>query len=407
MVLVDEIESEKTYHVEHLDPSDLMANPANWRTHPADQRAAVEQSLDENGYLQTVLVNRRLAEDGGGLVIVDGHLRVEIANDRGEKSLPCRVISVPKWQEHRILLTLDRTAEMAGHDDEALLKLLEESAESALGLPMAYSEDILNDLRSRVFGELEELDGGGEEVRGDSGDDDIERDAVPSRCSRGDVWELGRHMLYVGRWEDAAKTWPFNCADIIHADPPYGIALKPTWSQSEKYRGEEYKPVAGDDQAFDPGPLLNLGVSQVILWGANHYANLLPPSPFWFVWDKQGNAGEDGLDLHRDHADIELAWISVAKPSRLHTHVWDGFRRDSEKGERRIHPNQKPVSIIETALGYLDGETVFEPFGGSGSTLMACERTGRTCYIAELDEQYASYTIARWEAATGLEAVKL
>lgn len=109
---------------------------------------------------------------------------------------------------------------------------------------------------------------------------------------------------------------------------------------------------------------------------------------------------------HIDQADGEFAWTNIKGPARIFHHLWAGFRRDSEKGERRVHPTQKPVALIVEILDFFKaGKIILDLFGGSGSTLMACERTKRSALLMELDPKFVDVIVRRWEQATGKKAV--
>ena len=104
-------------------------------------------------------------------------------------------------------------------------------------------------------------------------------------------------------------------------------------------------------------------------------------------------------------ADCELCYTNIEKPVRMFTHIWDGFRRDSEKGEKRVHANQKPVALFTEIWDKFNmGQVVLDLFGGSGSTLLAAEKTDRVCYMLELDPRYADVIITRWQEFTGQTA---
>lgn len=216
----------------------------------------------------------------------------------------------------------------------------------------------------------------------------------------GDIWQLGRHRLLCGDCYDLEATSLLLdgfSPDILHCDPPYGINLKTDWSKTNG----RYDAVIGDSAPFDPSPFL-WSAPVVLMWGANHYADLLPASSCWIVWDKQCKEG-----LHRDHADCELCWSSKPGPARMIHHVWDGFRRDSEKGVKRIHPTQKSVAVIKTLLDFYQGQRIYDPFLGSGATVLACEESNRTCRGCEIDPYYCSQIIHRWEQATDRKGEKI
>jgi DNA modification methylase len=141
-----------------------------------------------------------------------------------------------------------------------------------------------------------------------------------------------------------------------------------------------------------------------IWWGANHYASdaTLPNSSCWICWDKQES------NNHIDQADCEFAWTNFSQPARIFHHLWAGFRRDSEKGIERVHPTQKPVALLVEILDFFKaGHTIVDLFGGSGSTLIACEQTKRNAYIMEIDPKYCDVIVSRWENATGKQAERL
>jgi DNA modification methylase len=112
------------------------------------------------------------------------------------------------------------------------------------------------------------------------------------------------------------------------------------------------------------------------------------------VWDKENTA---------QFADAELAWTNQDSAVRIFKHMWNGLLKDSEHNEKRIAPTQKPVALAEWCYQQYgkEGDVVLDLFGGSGTAMIAAERTGRTCYMAELSERYCDLIIARWEAASG------
>lgn len=169
----------------------------------------------------------------------------------------------------------------------------------------------------------------------------------------------------------------------------------------------KYYPIIGDDSintAVNAATLcLELwGKATQVWWGGNYYCHMLPPSSGWLVWDKE-NTG--------NFADVELAWTNRDKAARLFRHMWNGLMKASEKGQRRIHPTQKPIALAEWAFrefGTAD-DVIFDPFLGSGMSVIAAERVGdgRRVYGCELSPHYIDRICERWEAETGKEAVLL
>lgn len=181
--------------------------------------------------------------------------------------------------------------------------------------------------------------------------------------------------------------------DLIVTDPPYGIAYKPGlggqgWrgaggKRIHKTWGDQGVVVRGDDEPFDPAPILAFGLPTV-LWGGNHYASRLPDASRWLIWDKRvGNPSND-------FADCEMAWTNLGGPARLFHHKWQGLVRDSQRGEKRHHPAEKPVSVMSWALGLCPEGTVLDPYMGSGSTLVAAKRSGRRAIGIEIEEKWCA-----------------
>lgn len=234
-------------------------------------------------------------------------------------------------------------------------------------------------------------------------DPDSIPEKVEPKAKLGDIYQLGSHRLMCGDSVsiqnveillDGAKP------EIAYIDPPYGINLLS--KEAKLGKSSKYRPIIGDENtqiAKDSfGICAALDIPVMIFWGANHYSASLPDSSCWVVWDKQGGKSVT-------FADCELAWTNLKMPVRLFQHIWDGFRRDSEKGNKRVHPTQKPVALAESVFTLCESNGfVLDLFGGSGSTLIACEKTNRKCFMMELDPHYVSIIIARWEKYTGQEA---
>lgn len=162
-----------------------------------------------------------------------------------------------------------------------------------------------------------------------------------------------------------------------------------------------YRPVHGDDKPFDPSPLLNIA-EDVIIFGGNYFASKLPDSRCWIVWDKN-NTG--------NFADAELAWTSFDKGVTLYKFTWNGLVREGKRdieGVNRVHPTQKPVGLFAEIIKDFtqDGVTVIDPYLGSGTTLLACQLTGRRGIGIEIDPAYCAVTLERLQGL-GLEPKRL
>lgn len=214
----------------------------------------------------------------------------------------------------------------------------------------------------------------------------------------GDIWQLGRHRLMCGSSTDkesVLKLTENNPIYLIYTDPPYGMnAVSKSGVLSKNYKTD----IMGDDDnsvaisAFMLASEMYRNTNQ-IWWGANYYTECLPSSECWIVWDKNNGAS--------DQTDCELAWANFRSVVRQ-------FTMASEK-KNRVHPTQKPVKLFAEIVKKFDKnnnfKTVLDLFGGSGSTIIACEQLDRTCYTMELDEKYCDVIIKRWETFTGEKAV--
>lgn len=238
-------------------------------------------------------------------------------------------------------------------------------------------------------------------------------DSVPSipkvpKSQRGQIFALGNHRLMCGDSCDIAAVEELldgTKPEIIYTDPPYGVSIVDGPGRN-RLRELGYGVVEGDNSTQVAIDAFNLAfalqIPVMIFWGANYYASSLPNSPCWIVWDKQG-----GKSI--DFADCELAWTNTKKPARIFQHIWDGFRRESEKGDKRVHPTQKPVALAEWCIDRFapDAKAVLDLFGGSGSTMIACELKNKACFMMELSESYVDVIIERWIKFTGKEVYRI
>tara|TARA_R100001163_G_scaffold46381_1_gene34858 strand:- start:186 stop:872 length:687 start_codon:yes stop_codon:yes gene_type:complete len=202
---------------------------------------------------------------------------------------------------------------------------------------------------------------------------------------------IGDCTLYQGDCLEILPT--LHGVDAVVTDPPYGINL-PTDYKSRK-RGVshiDYPKIKNDDRDFDPEPFLSF--PHVVLFGANYFASALPKSSGWIVWDKRKGR------MQNDQADGELAWTNCIKGVRIFQHEWNGYHRDSERGEH-YHATQKPVALFEWILSFkwITAQTILDPFMGSGTTGVACAKMGRKFIGIELEPKYFDIACKRIEDA--------
>jgi site-specific DNA-methyltransferase (adenine-specific) len=221
---------------------------------------------------------------------------------------------------------------------------------------------------------------------------------------------IGDAHLQLGDCLEALPALPN--VDAVITDPPYGHGWTGIGKRSTAppARGgvlwgeRRVSPaIIGHDLPFDPVPFLALNVP-CLFWGANHYADKLPSSPAWLVWDKR-----EGTTSNYQ-SDCELAWCNVGGSARLFHHLWNGLSMKSGSDETkrtrgalpRLHPTQKPVALMEWCIqkiGAKAGATILDPYMGSGTTGVACAKMGRKFVGVEIDPKYFEIACRRIDAA--------
>lgn len=362
--------------IKDVDIKEIKAYAKNPRKNDAAVEA-VANSIKEFGWKQPLVIDPTTME------IVAGHTRYKAAKKLGCKTVPCVMaddLTAEQIKAYR--LADNKTAELAEWDF-----------------------DLLGD----ELGDIEDIDMAefGFDLSAISDDDEVTEDQVPELDEEnetivkpGDIWQLGEHRLMCGDSTDKAtieRLMDGKKADMVFTDPPYGMnAVSKSGVLSERYKTD----IMNDDTnevaiaAFLLCQKMFADVKQV-WWGANYYTECLPSAECWIVWDK--NNGES------DQTDCELGWSNFRSVVRQ-------FTLASEK-TNRVHPTQKPIKLIQMILDKFDKDksykVILDLFGGSGSTLIACEQVGRRCYMMELDPRYCDVIVKRWEKLTGQTAVKL
>lgn len=231
----------------------------------------------------------------------------------------------------------------------------------------------------------------------------------PAISKLGEVYQLGRHRLMCGdatKIEDVEKLMDGQKADMVFTDPPYGVAVvgeNGKIGAGNLAKNKTYSPIIGDETTQTAKDAYNLfvslGIDKMIIWGGNYFTDFLPPSACWIIWDKR-----DGMTSN-NFADCEIAWTSFTGPARIYKQLWNGMIRAGGEGEK-VYPTQKPVGLHVNILRDYSSENnlILDLFGGSGSTLIACEQTNRTCYMMELDPKYCDVIRKRYAKFIGKEA---
>jgi len=227
------------------------------------------------------------------------------------------------------------------------------------------------------------------------------------------IERIGDCTLYLGDCREILPT--LGKVDAVVTDPPYGQAYKPRTSVMptvasgrglngnwRERRGKNDALIIGDDRPFDPVPFIT-SARECILWGAHKFADRLPAGQ-WLVWDKR-------VDMPSiDQGDGEAAWLNRSGPMRVIRHRWHGLilksgseeaKRDPVTGaaEARLHPTQKPLAVMQWCLGFIEGQTILDPFMGSGTTGVACVKLGRKFIGIEIEPRYFDIACKRIETA--------
>jgi hypothetical protein len=271
----------------------------------------------------------------------------------------------------------NRTAELGDYDEEALADLINDVGSLNPGLleSSGWDDKAVQELLDRV-----------EQIELPADVDDVPED-VPAVSKLGDVWLLGDHRVMCGNStnkDDLKKLKNGIAFDLLLTDPPYGIdASNMTLGTGKKqfHRGEDW-----DKDRPDLLSIMRESDLQII-WGGNYFSDQLPISNDWLCWHKKN----DGLSF----SEFELAWSNLKCNTRLFSHHWSG--------EQKLHPTMKPVAVMAWCFEYAPkSKNVFDPFGGSGSTLIAAQETNRTAYLMELDPKYVDVICARFQKLTGV-----
>jgi len=206
------------------------------------------------------------------------------------------------------------------------------------------------------------------------------------------VYQTDRATLWCGDCLAVLPTLAADSFDAILTDPPYGVRLK---------RGDSrtFRPIVGDEA---PPDVRWIGAhSKAIVWGGNNFCDQLPRSTGWLVWDKW----ESPLS---EHSMAELAWTNCVRTIRVHRQSFRGFTATVSHDSERVHPAQKTIALMEWCIG-LSGtvadQAILDPFAGSGTTGVACIRTGRRFIGIEIDERYCQIAARRLAEAESAYAL--
>ncbi len=229
------------------------------------------------------------------------------------------------------------------------------------------------------------------------------------QVSPGDLWIIGEHRLICGDCTDkatVARLMGGEKADLVFTDPPYGIKVvgkNGLVGGMCLCKNGIYEEIIGDDTTETAKLFyqicISLGFKNFIIWGGNYFTDFLPPTPCWIVWDKRGDMSSNTF------ADGEVAWTSFSSPLRIKRQVWCGMIKEGESG-KRFHPTQKPIRLFQELISEYSIEgIIYDPFLGSGTTMVAAHQTGRRCYGLEIAPGYCAVILERM-SKLGLNPIK-
>jgi DNA modification methylase len=398
--------------VEEVPIELLRPDPANPRRIGDEELEALTRSLRQFGFVQPVLARR---EDG---VVIGGHQRLVAARRLGLATVPVTYLDLSIEQSRLLNLALNRIS--GSWDDQLLARLLADLQTSVNVTLSGFGEDEIHDL----LRSLETRDKR-ERVEDFDLDSALEDATRTPRSKPGDLWKLGDHWLLCGdatQPQDVERLLGGTKAAMAFTDPPYNVSLGDHGGQQ---RGSRKRRIANDSmdpisweifvRAWARTLLASVDgaiyvcmsskemplVSRVLAEEGGHWSDTI-------IWRKDrfvlGRA-----DYQRAYEPIWFGWREGA------IHHWCGDRDQDDvwdvarPSDAPLHPTMKPLPLMERAIANssVNGDLVLDPFAGSGSTLIAAERTGRRCAVLELDPRYADVILARWERFAGEVAERI
>jgi DNA modification methylase len=394
---------------------DIVDNPRNYRTHGDEQREGFAKTVAEIGWYGYPDVFEH-PDYPGKVMLIDGELRTHhlLAKYGAEAEIEVNVTDFTPAEAAKALATHDPISALAGFDGQKHADLMRElsSVESSAEF-QGFLDSLATSQNEQFKSVLENVC-----VGGNTNPDDVPDEPSVAMTRAGDLWLLGEHRLLCG---DAAnlshveRLMTGNKADMLLTDPPYGVSYVGKTKDAlivENDNLSEKDLTALVVRAFDNAAAICRG-------GAYWYATV-PAGPLHILfaddWKRRGVLRQimvwvkDAMVLghseyHYQHEPILFGWIPGERhknSDRTRTTIW---KYDRPKASRE-HPTMKPVALWAQAVtdGSRTGEVVYDPFLGSGTTIIAAEQLGRKCYGMELSPVYCDVIVNRWEAYTGRSA---
>ena len=384
--------------IEQVKVDALIPYARNSRTHSDAQVAQIAASIKEFGFTNPVLID----ETGS---IIAGHGRVMASRKLALADVPCiRLSHLTAAQKRAYIIADNKLALNAGWDDEMLRLELSDLKGLDFNLDLTgFSTDEIDQLLTP------------EQVDGLTDEDAVPGIPVDPVTKLGDVWLLGKHRLMCGdstSIDAVEKLMDGNKADMVFTDPPYGVGYTGGLQNSAKgLRGNSRDMIKNDDiDLYEE----TVTIASLICNGPvfMFYADTVPFGLYrgiekvggdvvaLLIWKKKGGYGALGASYKANHEPCVIWKPKGAKlnfiGSTTETRIWE----EDKEGVNKLHPTQKPVAIPERAIRNHQANVVLDMFGGSGSTLIACQKTGRINRSMELDPKYCDVIVQRWQEFT-------
>jgi DNA modification methylase len=375
--------------VKKIEINKLKPASYNPRQITTKQYNDLKESIKKFDLVDPIIINK-------DMTVIGGHQRLKVCKDLKHTEIDCVVLDLTKEEERELNIRLNKSG---GEFDMDILA----------------NEFEIEELKDWGFKEIELGLNIDKIVEGNTEDDHIP-EVKESRVKLGDVWELGKHRLMCGdstKESDVEKLMNGEKADMVFTDPPYGMNFQSNFRE----KTPQFLKIENDDKILDIAPILLLNTKNN---SAIYLCTRWDVYPSWYnqmdksfniknciVWYKKGGGlGDLKNSYSPNHEFIIVGHKGKAElKGKRYSDVWE-IARDGFNDYK--HPTQKPTALSLFAINNHSDKNniVLDLFLGSGSTLIACEKTNRICYGMELDTKYCDVIIERWEQFTGQKANK-
>jgi len=430
----------------------LNLDSANLRLHNDKNIKVITSSLSQFGQRKPIVVQKR------GMIIRAGNGTVTAAQQLGWTHIAAVILDDDDLTAASYAIADNRSAELANWDESSLLKVLntfDKSMKEAVGYDQDSIDKLLKSVESDWTGN--DSNGNGDENKDDEVPSVEEIEAI---TKRGDIWTLGNHSLLCGDSANDKDVDILVNANDIHlliTDPPYNINVKPSSNKAilegvgnhvkgcssnksllkkneKQLREVKESPILAKNRLIVSDSLSTEEYDKILNKWFSNIGRVLKPGSCFYIWGGYINCGNYPKPLkdNRLYFSQVIIWVKewpvLSYKDFMSNHEWcfygwkegaghkwlgptnvvDVWNVKKSSGKEKIHLTEKPVELAYRAIKYSsrEGENVLDLFGGSGSTMIACEKTNRNCYMMEIDEVYCDVIINRWEKFTGKKAVR-